>query len=560
MSGNDPVQRGMPRRRFMKLGVYVLGAGGIAAACGDDAAAPAPTTTAAPSGTAAPTTTAAAATTTAAPATTAAPTTTAAAGPPLGGVLRLGTTGAGPRETVDPHAGGGSNANVARKFNLHARLQEIRADMAVENTLAEIIEPNADGSAYTIRLIDGAEFHHGKSIEAEDVMFSIQRMAEGGIMRDVLELADVANIRIVDRLTIELPMLTPAFVYSKSWGELASGIAPTDYDPETNPAGSGPFKLVDWVPGEETILGRHENYFGDPGSGGPYLDEVRLISFSDDLSRTNALLSGQIDAMDSVPIGQIPVVEGTDGLAVLEAEAGRVMFFYMRNDRPPFDDVRVRQAIRLIADRSQMVNQALSGRGAVANDLFSPFDPCYASEIPQRTQDIAEARRLLEAAGQSGLTIDLNVSPVIAGVVEAAQVLAQQATEAGVTINVVNLDPGDYYASWPDGWEFGFEFFANLQYPVIAPIVNGPGAFFNMPAWEDQEWLDLLLKARTEPDDEARCNIFKEMQALEHERGGYLIWGRANITDGYSTAYDGFVSHRLGRSFGQYDMRPVHQV
>ena len=324
MTDKEPSQQGMPRRRFVKLGVYAVGFGGIAAACGEDAAAPeAPATTTAAAGgtgTTAPatTTTAAAATTTAA----AAPTTTAAAGPAMGGVLRLGTTGAGPRETVDPHAGGGSNANVARKFNLHARLQEIRADMTVENTLAELIEPNADGSAYTIRVIDGAEFHHGKTIEAEDVMFSIQRMAEGGIMRDVLELADVANIRIIDNRTIELPMLTPAFVYSKSWGELASGIAPIDYDPETNPAGSGPFKLVDWVPGEETILGRHENYFGDPGSGGPYLDEVRLISFSDDLSRTNALLSGQIDAMDSVPIGQIPVVEGTDGLAVLEAEAG----------------------------------------------------------------------------------------------------------------------------------------------------------------------------------------------------------------------------------------------
>src|SRR5436305_6808996 len=106
----------------------------------------------------------------------------------------------------------------------------------------------------------------------------------------------------------------------------------------------------------------------------------------------------------------------------------------MRVDQAPFSDVRVRQAMRLIVNRPQMVEQVLSGQGRIANDMYSPFDPFYASSLPQRHQDIEQAKALLKQAGHENLSVTLTTAPVFQGIVQAAQVFAQQASQAGVNV------------------------------------------------------------------------------------------------------------------------------
>src|SRR3712207_8298026 len=93
----------------------------------------------------------------------------------------------------------------------------------------------------------------------------------------------------------------------------------------------------------------------------------------------------------------------------------------MRVDAAPFDDVRVRQAFRLIVDREQMVQQVLSGQGRIANDLYAPYDPAYARDLPQRQQDLEQARSLLRQAGRENLSVELVTAPVFQGIVEATQ-------------------------------------------------------------------------------------------------------------------------------------------
>ena len=96
--------------------------------------------------------------------------------------------------------------------------------------------------------------------------------------------------------------------------------------------------------------------------------------------------------------------------------------------------MRVRQAFRLIVDREQMVEQVLSGQGSIANDLYARYDPAYASDLPQRTQDLEQAKSLLKQAGREGLSVELVTAPVFQGIVEAAQVFAEQAKGAGVNV------------------------------------------------------------------------------------------------------------------------------
>ena len=118
----------------------------------------------------------------------------------------------------------------------------------------------------------------------------------------------------------------------------------------------------------------------------------------------------------------------------------------MAVDKAPFDDVRVRQAIKLLADRDQLVEVALSGFGQVGNDLFGRGLPFYDSSLPQRTRDVAKAKSLLAAAGHgNGLDITLQTSPASPGMVEAATLLAQQAKAGGVNITISQVDSSSYF-------------------------------------------------------------------------------------------------------------------
>src|SRR5262249_37266626 len=133
----------------------------------------------------------------------------------------------------------------------------------------------------------------------------------------------------------------------------------------------------------------------------------------------------------------------------------------MAIDLPPFDDVRVRQAMRLLVDRKQIIAQVLSGYGFEGNDLYAPFDPGYL-QMPQRDQDISEAKSLLKAAGHSNLSVDLHTTNGAAGMVELATVFQNQAAAAGVKVNVHN-DP-NYYGNLYLKLPFSVDFWGTRSY------------------------------------------------------------------------------------------------
>ena len=119
---------------------------------------------------------------------------------------------------------------------------------------------------------------------------------------------------------------------------------------------------------------RHANYWD---SGKPHLDGVRVINFSSTDALVNALVAGQVDAAIGVPASLVPVVKRNKKLKVLSTSAGKIAPIVMPIDEAPFNDKRVRQALRMIIDRKKIIKQALSGQGTVSNDDFSPIDPNY---------------------------------------------------------------------------------------------------------------------------------------------------------------------------------------
>jgi peptide/nickel transport system substrate-binding protein len=200
----------------------------------------------------------------------------------------------------------------------------------------------------------------------------------------------------------------------------------------------------------------------------------------------------------------------------------------------------VRQAMRLIANRPQMVAQALSGHGKIGNDLYAPFDESYAKSLPQRQQDIEKAKSLLKAAGQENLTVDLQSTNGALGMNEGAQVFAQQAKAAGVTVNVKILDSGAFYGDQYLKWPMSTDFWGSRNYLSQVAAGSLPTAPYNETHWPaDKKFIALYNQAVVTTDRKKQAEIMFEMQKMEYDTGGYIIWGFSTLLDGYSSKVQG---------------------
>ena len=472
--------------------------------------------------------------------------------PKKGGNLRIGLTGGGLDESIDAQKAF-SNIDQARLRNLYARLVSRAPDFSERFELAEEITPNASGSVWTVRLIDGAEFHDGKTIGADDLMYTVQRIFETQApVASLMSFVDPNGMKKLDNRTVEFTLLTPTSLFTTPFGGSEAGIVPVGYDP-ANPIGSGPFSFESFTPGQQSVFNRFDNYFGDPA----FVDKLTIISFQDDDSRVNALLSGQVDAIETVPYGQVAVIDDTSGFTTFKSDSAANLIFTMRVDTPPFDDVRVRQAMRLLVDREQLVQQALVGYGTVANDLFCRDDAAFASDIPQRKQDIAEAKRLLAEAGLENLEIELVTAPVQAGLVEASQIFVQQAKAAGVNVKLRKLDANAYFEGYGE-WPFSVDYWDVSSYFQQMALNSLPSSTYNTGKFDDPEFNDLYAQGVSELDETKRDAIARKMQEIEHERGAYIVWGYRNLIDGLSTNVTGVPENNVGLSFYSYSFKLLH--
>jgi len=466
--------------------------------------------------------------------------------PKAGGDFRLGVTGGGTKDIFD-----GQNIvtkpDQARLVSAFETLLVFDEDYQLQTDgLAESVEAD-NPMQFTIRVRKGVEFHDGHELTADDVIYSLQRIGtEGNGLTGFAATAtmDIANLKKVDKYTVRLPLKSPDSTIPQTLASYTFGIVPVGYeafkgDPSTQ-IGTGPYILKSFTPGQESAHERNPNYWR---SGQPYFDTLRIIDFADSTAQVNALLGGQIDAMTDLPASQVAVVKAR-GMNALISKTGGWIPLCMAIDMPPFDDPKVRQAMRLMVDRKGMIDQIASGYGFIGNDLYAPFDEGYASDLPQREQDIDQAKSLLASAGKEGLTVDLHTTPGAEGMVKLATVFATQAKAAGVTVNVKN-DP-NYYGDSYLKLAFSVDFWGTRGYLNQVQQGSLPSSPYNETHWppksgEGSNFEDLYHQALAATDPGTRIELEHEMQQLEYDLGGYIIPFFGNLIDGYSSKVQGLV-------------------
>ena len=475
--------------------------------------------------------------------------TTAAAGDvKTGGTLKIGLVGS----TNDILDGQYivAKADQLRMLLSFEPLVHYDADwnVAYEHGLAESVEA-VEADHYIVTLKDGPTWSDGKPVTADDVLYSFERRLDPDSeapLKAMIALLDISGVTVVDDKTVDFKLKQKAVTFLNVLAEYTMTVVPRGYTRFAGDAstqiGSGPFILDSFTPGSESVHKRNPNYW--QGGGLPYLDEVQVVDFADSSALLNALKSGEVDAAVDIPFGEVEALSQEAGISILESEAGSWLTITMAVDQAPMDDPKVRQAIRLICDREEMVNRVLAGHGSVANDLYGRFDPCFNKEIPQRVQDIEKAKALLAEAGQSNLTIDLFAPDDTAGLPELAQVFAEQAKAAGITVNAQVLDGGTYWGDEYGKRTFATDFWGTRPYLVQVAAGSLKDATYPDTHWppEGSTFADDYLEALQTVDDDARCAIIGKMQQEEWDNGGWCIPFFNNLIDAHASDVKGFVA------------------
>jgi len=474
-------------------------------------------------------------------------------GPPVkGGTLRVGFVGGGAADTLDG-AIATNLGDLARAINMYDTLTTHDDDYHVQPMLATSVTPNADASVWTAELRTDVKFCDGRPMTARDVVASIERIIDPTDPKNgAAGLATLAEVVATGEHTVEFRLRSPDSSLDDVLAKYDMTIVPTDFD-VANPIGTGPFMVDRFIPAQLTVLKANPYYWG---AEGPYLDSVELLNFNDTDALINALLSTQIDVAAQIPAALSEVIASDTRMRVLECQTGVWLPFTMRCDVAPFDDERVRQAFRLAVDRDQMINQVLSGHGRVANDMYAPLDPAYP-DFPQRTQDIGQAKQLLAEAGYpDGLEIELVTAPIQAGVVEAAQVFAEQAAQAGITVTINRMDLTSYWAGYLD-YSFSQSFWYTRNFLPQANNGSMPDSPFNETHWDDEEFIQLVEQARGTTDESTRNQLIQDAQQIMYDRGSLIIWGFANQLDAYQAYVGGLVPNATGLPLSGFQLHRV---
>jgi peptide/nickel transport system substrate-binding protein len=485
----------------------------------------------------------------------------AASGPKKGGNLKLGVGGNGSKDIIDGQSIVVKSDQARLMAGWETLLVYDRDYKLTTDGLAESVEPDG-ATAYIIKLKQGIEFHNGKTMTADDVVYSLQRLTNASLGlfgSGPLKNIDPKNITKQDQYTVRVGTLIPDSTIPDGLAAYAAGIVPQGYNSQGGKAssmaqgqiGTGPFVLQSFTPGSQSVHTKFANYWR---TGLPYVDQVTIINIDDSTARINGLISGQVDVIADVPFSSTGLVTAKPNLVLFDNEGGGWLPLTMRVDVKPFNDPNVRKAFRLMVDRQQMVESVLSGHGAIGNDMFARFDPNYPSTLPQRAQDLEQAKSLLKTAGYENMSIDLNTTDWATGMNDMCKVFAEQAKGAGVTVNVKVLDSATFTGKTGDpnsylNWTFADDFWGTRLYLNQAALSSIPGAIYNETHWPPKSgngsnYLDLYKQGLAETDPTKRGAIVSQMFQIDYDDGPYIIPFFNNLIDAYSNKVTGFQKNR----------------
>ena len=395
--------------------------------------------------------------------------------------------------------------------------------------LAQSWETSSDLATWVFKLRKGVEFHNGKTLEAKDVIYSINihrgETKSGGksLLAAVKEVKADGKDTVIFTLNngnLDFPAVLSAYHFPIG----PAGTKGKDWD---KCIGTGAFVLQDFEPGVRVFAKRNPNYFK---KGRGHFDELEILYISDTNSRTNALKTNQIDYMDNCDLRTIHLLKKDKNLQILNIPGGYHYNMNMRTDTKPYDNNDVRLAMKYAIDRELIIQNLLHGYGTPANDhpIASSYR-FYADTLPQRTYDPEKAKYHLKKAGLEGYKFKLHAAPMKL-MLDAAQIYKESAKKAGIDIEIVQRPKDGYWSNvWLKEPFYGSFWNARPTEDSMFTTAWAADAKWNEAHWKHERFTKLLKEARRERDTAKRKELYVEMQKIARDEGGCVVYMFTNF-------------------------------
>ena len=454
-------------------------------------------------------------------------------------VLRLSHgLGQGGAENMDAH---GTNAFYIMNQLVHERLTRTDKTGAASPYLATSWSIADDGLALIMELRKGVKFHDGSDFDSADVVYTINRVLDPEFdspNRSTIKSVD--GIEALGSHTVRLNLNQPDAdlpIALTEWKMIMIPEGSGDTIGQTG-IGTGPFRMTRLDAEGTSEAAAFAGYWGQKAG----VDRVEVIAIPDSEARIQAMLAGQIDYIESLTAQQKPLFQNNPKFKTQTFATGEWKGIIFLVDRAPFDDPRVRKAVRIAVDRQEMSDLVAGpGGGVVVCDHPVWTGDAYQADI-DCPQDIAEAKRLLAEAGYpAGIEFDLHTSDKDPHWSTMAEVYQEQVADAGIKVNIV-MAPADGY--WNDVYKVE-TVFQTWWWQRSAGVILNLG-WRSDSSWNENNWNSSVFDANldaaaAEADFEKRKALYGDLQRELYEEGGSLIPFFFNITRAYGANVDGFL-------------------
>ena len=464
--------------------------------------------------------------------------------PRAGGTLKMAWPSS-PR-TIDPALSVQGDEYMIHQ-NVYDNLTRVDAKLQPQPMLATRWSSDAEARVWTFNLRQGVRFHHGRELKASDVVYTFERILDPKTASPGrTALGPIEKVEAVDDHTVRFRMSAPYADLPVNLGVTFGRILPADRADKivSEPSGTGPFRVVEFKPGERTRMVKFADYWDKPK---PYLDELWQVNMPQPATQVASLSGGDVQMLFELPVAFIGSLERAPGVSIVAVKSTSFQPVVLATDHKPFDDNRVRMAMKLLLDREGIIKALWQGRGTVGNDHPVPDINPFHAGLPQRTPDVARAKALLAEAGHpQGFAAEIWTSNERVGLQELAVAVQQMVAPGGVKLEVKTV-PWSVFNSivykkkalYVNNW-FGRATIDETVYPY----------FHSTGSWNEGKYanpkLDKLLddgRSSTEPGK--RREIYAEVQRVISDEGHYAVTYFTQYVSAMRSNVKGYTLHPL---------------
>ncbi len=412
---------------------------------------------------------------------------------------------------LDPTAGAASAIAEIVQYNVLETLTKINSDSRTTPLLAESWTASPDLKTWTFKLRKGVKFHNGEPFNAAAVKFSYERAgAKDSTNKDKAVFANIERIDTPDEDTVVLNLKNgnPDLLFQLGQATAVIVEPKSAATNNTQPVGTGPFRLENWAKGSAVTLSRWDGF---RAAKDVKLRRVTVRFINDPAAQVAALLSGDVDVFPRVAAARsMDQFKANPKFQVVVSGSRAKTILAINNKRKPLDDVRVRRAIAAAIDRQAVIDGAAEGYGVPIGSFYVPGAPGYVDTTAINPFDQAKARALLHQAGVAlplELTMKLPPTPYAR---QGGEIIAAQLAKVGITAKIENVE----WAQWLSG-VYGQKAYDLTVISHVEPLDFGnfarPGYYWN---YDSAEFNALWAKINATIKPEERNKLLAEAQKL----------------------------------------------